>query len=740
MTVQVNIIAIALLNPWLFAAGVGLIAIPILIHILNRRRFKVVDWAAMAFLLSAMRKNRRRLKFEQWLLLATRCSLLALLGLALARPMGCGDSTLAGIGQRVGLHVIVIDNSYSMAYEADRPEARTHLDQAKRIAHDLIDRLGGDESVVVITAGMPAQAVIGTPAYDLDAARSAISRIEQSYAATDLAGALRIAQEITEAHPTIPKRNLYLITDGTRSAWETPHAAPLASLSRQLADQYRFTHFHLGLSNQWNHTVLDLETASNLVTSRFDNDFAATLRGYGSGPQSLVQWKLDETILSGAAHLSLDLDTPQQLQTLQFTSGGTHVLSVSLLSDDRLEIDDTRHRIVQVASELSTLIVEGDRGAGVLSGSAAFLNLALAPPRQVDSTAPANRTSSYIAPELISDLELGNRVLTEYSAVILTNVATIQPAVADQLQRYVESGGTLMLFMGDQVSTDSYNATLLPRQLLPGALVKQVDATGDQQGFGFAFDPNGVLHPYLRIFRGRTDSGLETARIFTYIQAAVPADGHVERILDFRRAAPPADASTDLDPAVTVHTLGDGRVVFVATTADPQWTSLPAKPSYVVLMHELLAGSVDAGDAWMNLTTGHPVVIPRHLRLTATPTLVDSQHRDIPLIATTDEQGVTLYRSQPLSQPGIYRLSIGDRTLPIAVNVPAEEADVRTLEPPAIRAALGDIELTQERDSLALIAADDSTGRDYGWLILAAVLMLTGFECVMAMRLGHYRR
>lgn len=741
MTAQANILAIALLNPWLFAAGLGLIAIPILIHILNRRRFKVVNWAAMEFLLSAMRKNRRRLKFEQWLLLATRCALLGLLGLALARPMGCGDSTLASIGQRVGLHVIIIDNSYSMAYQADRPEARTHLDQAKRIAHDLIDRMGGDESVVVITAAMPAQAVIGTPAYNRDSAKSAIRRIEQSFSATDLAGALRLAQQITEEHPALPKRNLYLITDGTRSAWESSHAAELASLGQQLASQYRVAHFHLGLANQWNHAVLSLDPVSNLVTRQFDNDFAAVLRGYGAGPQSLVQWKLDDALLSGSAHLSLDLDTPPQLQTLQFSSGGTHVLSVSLVGDDRLDVDNTRHRVVQVASQLNTLIVEGNRGVGPLSGSAAFLTLALAPPRQTDMASPASRTGSYVAPERISDLELANRVLTDYAAVILTNVATIQPGVADQLQRYVESGGTLLLFMGDQVSLDSYNATLLPRKLLPGALVKQVSATADPQGFGFAFDPNGVLHPYLRIFRGRTDTGLDTSRVFTYVQVAISADSNVERVLDFRRAeGAAAEGSADPDPAITVHTVGEGRVVFVATTADSQWTSLPAKPSYVALMHELLAGSVDAGDTWMNLTAGQPVVIPRHLRLTTTPTLTDPRQRDIPLIATTDEQGNTVYHSQPLHQPGIYRLSLGDRTLPIAVNVPADEADVRTLEQPAIKAALGDIELIQEGDHLALVAASDAASRDYGWLILAAVLMLTGFECFMAMRLGHYRR
>src|SRR6476620_9461097 len=107
-----SILALGFVTPAFFAAGIFLAAIPIIIHILNRRRFKTVNWAAMEFLLRALSRNRRRLRFEQWLLLAVRCLVLVFLGIALARPMGCSQSTLANLaGRRAGLHVIVVDNS-----------------------------------------------------------------------------------------------------------------------------------------------------------------------------------------------------------------------------------------------------------------------------------------------------------------------------------------------------------------------------------------------------------------------------------------------------------------------------------------------------------------------------------------------------------------------------------------------------------------------------------------------------
>src|SRR5215213_11573814 len=103
--VGLNILAAGFVTWGFVLAGVCAMAIPVIIHILNRRRFKTITWAAMEFLLRAMRKNRRRLRFEQWVLLATRCLVVLLLGMALARPLGCENPTMAVMGGRSGVSV-----------------------------------------------------------------------------------------------------------------------------------------------------------------------------------------------------------------------------------------------------------------------------------------------------------------------------------------------------------------------------------------------------------------------------------------------------------------------------------------------------------------------------------------------------------------------------------------------------------------------------------------------------------
>lgn len=737
-----SILAIGFLTWGFFWAGIGLISIPIIIHFLNRRRFKIVNWAAMEFLLRAMRKNRRRLRFEQLLLLATRCSLVFLLGLALARPLGCENGAMAQFGRRTALNVFVIDNSYSMAYQSGRADAKTRLEQAKQLAKSILNRPSrGGESVVVITAGRPATAVVARPQFDIEAAKSAIDRIEQSYDSTDLADALQLALKVGRDESAQPNKNLYIITDATRSAWETGQSQAIKEAGPDLARLYHVTHFNVAAgAQQWNAAMLDIVPSSNLVTTKFQTDFKAVLKGYGGSHDGILRWKLDDQPVEGGGNVRLDSATQDQTQSkARFTSGGPHVLSAQIDAGDRLGIDDTRWRVIDVAAELKVLIVEGKRGIGPLEGSGAFLAAALAPVNPSDQPGAAKKSDSYVSPELITDLELGNKVLGDYAAVILADVSSFTPSQADALQKFVQQGGTLLMFMGDSVNKENYNSMLVPRKLLPGPLVKLMSVGTNEKPFLFDFKPNGNLHRYLEIFRNEQNTGLDSATIDRYWQVEPTAGLNVERVLNY---LPPEGKTADKgeDPAITVHALGEGRVVFVSTTANPDWTGLPTRAAYVPLMHELLAGSVRTGDWWMNLTCDQPLEIPSTVRVTATPTLIDPTGAPI-LVDPTPAQGRTVFHTAPLKRPGIYKLSLGNQQVPIAVNVPAaDEANVTTLDNDSIRHALGDIELSLQGAQMPSEAATAREGNDFSWWCMMAVLALLCFECFIAMKFGHYRK
>src|SRR5437868_6006690 len=102
------------IHPWYMAAGGALISSPILIHLINRMRFKRLRWAAMEFLLKSQKRNRRRLIIEQLLLLMLRCLLILLAALLMSRFIGCTGALGGTFEQKPNLHVIILDDTLSM--------------------------------------------------------------------------------------------------------------------------------------------------------------------------------------------------------------------------------------------------------------------------------------------------------------------------------------------------------------------------------------------------------------------------------------------------------------------------------------------------------------------------------------------------------------------------------------------------------------------------------------------------
>src|SRR5262245_24520915 len=114
-------------------AGLIAAAIPVVIHLLNRRRFDVVDWAAMQFL-HASHRRRRKILLDDWLLLALRVILIAMLVVAAAGPLTRWDPFRSG-GERPARDVVlVIDGSASMGYAGDGQQPAHEA--AKRWAAD----------------------------------------------------------------------------------------------------------------------------------------------------------------------------------------------------------------------------------------------------------------------------------------------------------------------------------------------------------------------------------------------------------------------------------------------------------------------------------------------------------------------------------------------------------------------------------------------------------------------------
>src|SRR5688500_784016 len=135
------------LNP-IMLFGLAAVSVPIIIHLLNRRKFQKVVWAAMRFLRISVEQNQRRMRIEDMILLALRCLLLILLALALARPAWLSNaSDLFGQSKVTG--VVILDNSASMAVSDG---TQTRFEKARRAAEQAIESMPAGSATAVFLA------------------------------------------------------------------------------------------------------------------------------------------------------------------------------------------------------------------------------------------------------------------------------------------------------------------------------------------------------------------------------------------------------------------------------------------------------------------------------------------------------------------------------------------------------------------------------------------------------------
>ncbi len=743
---------ISMLHPGLALAGLAAGLIPLIIHLINRRRHRRVDWAAMAFLLTAARRRSRRMRLEQWLLFAVRVLVIVLLGLVVARPY-VSASRFLPVGRSHFHRVILLDNSGSMGAStgdedlgAARVQARGSVyDLAREVVGGLLDSFSKTDEVSIVSLAAPASAVIDYPSLDRRRIRQALANLPLTQRATDLTGGLDRALDLLKKSSAAPdNRCVYVISDMAGGAWSGGSGASdggkdrsFAVAARKVAEQAALVLVPLGDPPATNVGISRLALGSTVTAPRIPLRFTAEVINYGVTDvrDAVLQIHRDQRVERRIALPTLE---PGQVETVTFSmvfdSAGFHAVRACLDAGpaDRLALDNDRLLALEVTESLDVLVVDGAPGKTRLSGQAGYLLTALNP-------WPGSRSDSIVSPKAISDLELGGEILSAYQVVVLCNVERIDEDIWQRLRTYVEHGGGLLVFAGEAVNLDHYNrfGHAAGEGILPGKLKPAqggIGRTGPAQtALGFAKDE--IVHPVLADFERVATSGVFMAR--------------VERRMPIELNDPAAEVVlryTDQVPAIVIRQRGAGRSCFVTTSADMAWNNLPAKGDYVSLMMNLVTYLAQPQAHSRNIEVGRPIVrrlapgessMSFRVRLPSGDT-ADASLAVVPPRRTADEGGFEL-RYADTERAGLYTTLVGSAAQTVAVNPPPAESDLKPTDQSALAKAL-DVPFTYVSDPEELTAQARTPGaRELGPGIAYAVLILLMCETWLAMRHGHGR-
>jgi hypothetical protein len=707
---------------WALAAS-----IPILIHLLSRRRYRETSWAAMQFLLAALRKQSRRMRIEQLLLLLLRVLILILLALALAEPLlpGGGTAGSAASGGGRTHWVLVLDASFSMDY---RQDDKTLFDRAREAAKQLVAGAEQGDGFTLLLLTDPPQVIIREPAFDTSDVTREIDALTIRHGGADLTAGLIEVQSIVEQgrrrHPRLSDTQVCLFSDLGRTTWAALDSAASRKLLAELAQIARLNVLEFGSSVWQNAAVTRLEMVDSLATVDREVRFLCEVRRLSSDAPRTAR---AEILVDGQLLREEEADLAGGADTMSFSyrfaTPGDHAVEVRLRDADPLDVDNHRWQTVVVRDSVQALCVEGQ------SGAARYVSLALEPRR---TERPRVRW------EVVPEASLRERELAGYDCVFLCNVARMTEEEAGVLRSFVRSGGGLIVFLGNQVQADDYHRKLVGSEKAARLLPAQIHSlvTVDQ---GVRFDPLGYKHPLVQPFQEHERAGLLTTPTWRYFRLEPIPDSKARVALAYDNG----------DPALIEETIGRGRVFLFAGAATPQaaghdsWTEFPTWPSFPPVIQEIVGLAIRQADTARTILVGETLesFVPHDAASTTvlvTNPLGDSERVRI---RSSRDEGLPGWQMATTWWSGIYRAQrddSGSLAELFAVNVDNAESQLDRVDatqlPTQLHTGL------PVPDEAAAMPADPQQAASVSRYLLAALLVLVLLETFFAWQFGTSRQ
>ena len=702
-------------TPWLALAGIIAMAIPIVIHLLFRRRRKPVTWGAMRLLIEAINRNRRRSRIQNILLLVARCLVLLLVGFALARPFLSGSGLLGGDSR---LLVLIIDDGIISGL--DDGNGRTELDLTIESATEMIDQLKVGDQISIIASSTPARELTNGPTLDRQRAKNILQSITPGTGATDIPSSIRIASRSLEEMDSNVSQTVFLLGQWRKGSLSSLSASTTGNPFQAVQDSDRSVDLFTSPPTTDPTTVTALESVSirRPVDSTFDerpeirstialvrlgneiDSINSTLRISGEG----IEQTLPKPIKMQQGSTRSVIEVPGRLDPSRSALDGTSSITVTV-DDQSLPPVSRRSLTVDTSPRIRVGIIDRENfyGSNGLSevASSEWIKRALEP-----------EDDGQIQVDFIDPASISERSLSRLDMVILTRPDLLQPEEWNLLNRLRESGTALLVIPPEESEVHSW-----------------MDVFTKTFGIDWKFEL-GVVIPEQPL-------GMSDQQPGGSLLSAIDSDlddlsGPVEIKRFIRVDSENSDARIPLmsesgDPVLLVwepSTTTEGILSMLTVSPQMQWTSLPIKPLMVPLFQEIVRQGSASSQSGLQFFAGDtkpvPVIGAREVR--------HSSGYSIEL----DPSGRP---RAPLTQIGTWDVldSSGGRLSTVVVNADLAASDPSLTSTEQLRAQLEPYGgwTVLERSGMSDSIVDSTTGSRVSLILLAIGLSILVIETIL---------
>jgi hypothetical protein len=558
--------------------------VPLLLHLLHRRKHQMIDWGAMHLLESIIQDNRRRWRLQEWLLLLVRCLIPILLALCLARPMLTTWSTF--YGQADPAIVFVLDDSASMSREL--ADGRTYWQAARDACQEIIAGYDATNVQIVLSGRQP---VLLTQGDSIESQLSTVLAAHEPVAGpSSPVDALKEAFDIASRWKPTPVFVVF-ISDYQREQWKASTSNSLRGLLQshaELQPQPRWLFLRPGettsaaAKNDPVPNVVAIEQFQIVPSTALVGDQVAAsivLKNLSAEPLDSVGLRM---VVNEEAIDIRSLPVPANNQVeLNF------VLPSGMLTADERSIavtaectykdgwiaDNSRSVVFECVPTSRIAVLTSSGSTAQNQQEKNFLSYAISPfafaaKEQGVADGSRDRFNAMLMPAQ----EWLQTDWSPYDCVVVADSGDLTFALADKLKEYVVKGGAVLSFCGPKLlqNADLFRSPQHSQrhEMIPMDLRVENANPADNASAATAVRISQLRfeHASLSIFNDGRSGSLASAEFRQYIPfdaTTLPNNGNV--LARFSNG----------DVFACEVPLGKGAVITVSTTASIEWNSFP---------------------------------------------------------------------------------------------------------------------------------------------------------------------
>ena len=691
------------LGPLFLAAGAVAASIPLIIHLLNRERATRMVYSTIRFIRMSHQVNVQRHKLKQLLLLLMRLLILAILGIAFARPFFADKPTATGGTGGKRNVVLILDNSYSMSH-------KDTFDRAKAEAQKITDGLQQRDTSALVFASNRAQ-VIKSLDTEHQQIRPALTGVKLTSVPTDYLDAIQAADEMLR-QANIGQKEIYLIGDLQKIGWEN------FIETDRLSPDVQINFVDLSAEAPRNLAITGVSVPQVVLNERKPAQVVVRVQNFSNEAVENLPVKLfiDES-LAGTTEIDIEPDDVTDAEfDVRFQTEEIHT-GYAEIPEDALVVDNRRYLLIQSLRSIKVHGVNGEPGRRTYENETFFLQMALEPSGQ---SVPIEFTQSTTIPN--------SAEINSYDVLILANFRRPTPSEAQTLKAFVGAGGGLIVTAGDKIDRDAYQRTLGAGDdpLMPCNFVQPVGDALNRDVFRVVATLN-YNHPLFHPFKDPNHGDFGKGRFYRYLQAVPLANSVVLARFD------------DSSPALFEKTYGSGRVLCFTSTIDREWTDFPIHGVYLPFIHETVKYlALKRTEGHPDYRVGDPVELSGYESPVGTEVAIFNPSNE-ETRTQLNEQGSLFY--DKTEHPGIYSAHISEqKTRYFTVNPDTIESDLTPRNAEELKSMLtGDADAapleTATSEMIALYEHEVEKDQSIWWYLMLGLFTLAIVEMFFANRI-----